>query len=65
MSRFPRGFSFQVNAGAYGGIYVNFTRMSWRIALGWVAITLFFFDIEPVFADALKRSNSARRRGDA
>lgn len=42
------GFTFQVTGGGYGGFYTRFTRVSWRICLGWLAVTLFFIDIEPM-----------------
>lgn len=59
--RLPRGFSFQINGGSYGGFYVNFTRLSWRVCLGWAAITLFLFDIEPVIHIALNMGGSEEK----
>ena len=32
--------------GTYGGFYTTFTKRSWRICLGWIAITLYFYDFE-------------------
>lgn len=54
MRELPKGFSFQINGGASGGWYISFTRLSWRIAMGRLAITLFLYDVEPVIHDALK-----------
>jgi hypothetical protein len=58
MRNLPKGFSLQINGGGYGGIYVEFTKQSWRIALGWLAITLFFYDFEPVFHNLLKEAEA-------
>lgn len=52
-----KGFSFQINGGGYGGFNANFTKMSWRVCFGWLAITLFFMDVEPVMVEALKVYN--------
>lgn len=40
--------------GSYGGFYVSF-KNSWRICLGWVALTVYFFDIENVLEDLIDK----------
>ena len=60
-NRMPKGFSLQVNGGSNGGFYISLTRLSWRIALGWLAITLFFFDTEVVMHDAIARASQGGR----
>lgn len=36
-----RGFSITLCFGKYGGFYARFTSFSWRICLGWVALTIY------------------------
>jgi hypothetical protein len=59
MVAMEKGFSLQINGGTtYGGFYARFKRTSWRICLGWLAVSLFFFDVEPV----LGRLAAAQRK---
>lgn len=58
MSKLPKGFSFQINGGtSYAGFYIRFTKMSWRVCLGWLAITLFFYDVEPAITNMVKSAH--------
>lgn len=61
MAGFPKGFSFQVNGGSYGGFRVHISSLSARVCLGWIAFTIFFFDVEPVFMAALKAYNAKQQ----
>jgi hypothetical protein len=57
MSNLPTGFSLQINGGTvFGGFHTNFTKHSWRVCIGYVAVTLFFYDVEPVLAKLIKES---------
>lgn len=60
MGKFPKGFSLQINGGSYGGFHAKFDSLSCRVCFGWLAITLFFFDVEPVFLAALKVYNQPK-----
>ena len=35
------GLSITLVFGKYGGFYVKFTSITWRICLGWVALTIY------------------------
>lgn len=35
----------------YGGFYTRFTSISWRICLGWIALTIYFCDLEKALED--------------
>lgn len=54
MSNIPRGFSLQFNGGSYGGFYVTASREVCGVCLGWFAIRLFFYDVEPVIHNAIR-----------
>lgn len=65
MGKLPRGFSLQINGGtAYAGFYARFTKMSWRFCFGWLAITLFFYDVEPAVTEMLKQKGVLPRKTD-
>jgi hypothetical protein len=36
-----RGFSITLCFGKYGGFHTNFSSWSWRVCLGWVALTVY------------------------
>jgi len=41
------GFSITLCFGKYGGFHAQFTSWTWRICLGWVALTIYLrTDIE-------------------
>lgn len=61
-NKLPKGFSLQITGGKYAKFYASFTRMSWRICLGWIAVTLFFFDAEVAITDVLIKSNKEKNR---
>lgn len=51
----PKGFSIQVNGGTkYAGFYVRFRKLSWRLCLGWLAFSVFFYDVEPAISNMVK-----------
>ncbi len=41
-----RGLSFTLCFGRYGGFYGHFHATNWRICLGFVALTVYFLDLE-------------------
>jgi hypothetical protein len=43
------GVSLMVVIGKYGGFYIHKGHGSFRICLGWIAITFFNYDIEDAF----------------
>lgn len=49
-----KGFSIQLNFGSYGGFNVRLSEFSFGVCLGWVALRIFFFDVEVVFEDLVK-----------
>ena len=52
-----RGFSVVFAIGSYGGFYAHLHSHSWRVCLGWVAITVYpRTDIE-AFIQKLRRRN--------
>ncbi len=54
-----KGFSFQINGGKYGGFYFRPSKTSIRLCLGWIALTIFFFDVEPTLHEVIEiRQNS-------
>ena len=48
-----KGLSLTLVFGKYGGVYFFSTSTSWRICLGWVALTIYFVDLEE-FITSLK-----------
>ena len=43
--------------GKYGGFYAQFNSQFWRICLGWIAITLYFSDLEDFITKLIKEKN--------
>lgn len=36
-----KGFSITLCIGKYAGFYAKFSAVSWRICLGWIALTVY------------------------
>ena len=43
------GISASISFGHYGGFQIQFNKEFWRIVLGWVAVSICFFDLDFVF----------------
>ena len=41
-----KGLSISLCVGKYGGFYSQFTPNFFRVCLGWIALTLWFIDLE-------------------
>lgn len=54
--KFPRGYTFAIGIGRYGGFYVHRGYML-RVCLGWVSLTWCPFEID----DLIQRFNELRR----
>lgn len=53
--------SFILSVGPWGGFYHSLGKASWRLCLGWVALTIIAKDIDPVLRaglGALEKTNS-------
>lgn len=46
-----KGISFLIAVGSYGGFYAYKSKTSIRLCLGWIAFTLFPFDLEDVLTE--------------
>lgn len=53
-----KGLSLTLCFGKYGGFYVYVSSTSWRICLGWMAVTLYFLDLEEFITVLRKRIES-------
>lgn len=49
-----KGLSFTLCFGTYGGFYTELSNIQLRICLGFVAFTIYFFDLED-FINNLRR----------
>lgn len=49
-----KGLSFLLAFGGYGGFYAHYSNSSFRICLGWIGITIFFYDVEGSIGRILK-----------
>ena len=55
-----------INIGAYAGFYVTYEGLlSWRVCLGWMAITLFPFDTDVVLGENFDRGDAVIKTGNA
>ena len=45
-----------LNIGNSGGAYINFTREIWRVCLWYVALTVYWFDLDDVLVEYVKES---------
>lgn len=59
----PKGVSFIINIGSYGGFYTSFSTASWRICLGWICFTLLFKDIDWMFGEWMVMGNYISKQG--
>lgn len=49
-----------INFGGNGGIYTSFTRKAWRVCLGYVALTVYWFDLDDVLVELDKENQRLR-----
>jgi len=47
--------TFAVSFGKYGGFYVFTGISSWRLCMGWVALTILFVDLDPWLEEQIDR----------
>lgn len=47
--------SLAVSFGKWGGFYIS-KRSTWRVCLGWVAITYFPYDIDDILNELLEKA---------
>ena len=48
------GISLSICIGSWGGVYAYKGESTLRLCLGWMAITLYLYDLENVIAKILK-----------
>lgn len=53
------GLSFLLVFGSWGGFHYTATNHSIHLCLGFVAFTVFFYDVEDAMAKTLKENNNA------
>lgn len=53
-----------INIGKYAGFWIDFDKPSYRISLGWLAITLMLFDIDFVLHELFERGQAVMTTGD-
>lgn len=41
-----KGLTFTLAFGKYGGFYGHMHGTNWRVCLGWMALTVYFLDLE-------------------
>lgn len=49
-----KGISFMMVIGSYGSFHFTLTKHSAHLCLGWVAFTIFFYDVENALAKMLE-----------
>ena len=55
--------TLMINFGKWGGVYIFFGKVSWRLCLGFVAFTIMFLDIDvPLKAGTLQWENYDKRK---
>ena len=58
------GISFSVSFGHYGGFRKQLNIEFWRLVLGWVAISICWFDLDYVFTLLLiEKEKELRKKG--
>jgi hypothetical protein len=57
-----RGLSILLNVGPWGGVYLQRGTQSWRLCLGWIAISIYAADIDPILADWAERIAERKRQ---
>ena len=55
-----KGISFLTVIGSYGGFHKTITKHSWHICFGWIAFTIFFYDVENALAQTFQISDKKR-----
>jgi len=48
-----KGISFLIVIGSYGSFHFTNTKSAMHLCLGWLAITIFYYDIENAIAKTL------------
>jgi hypothetical protein len=51
--RSKKGISLLFVLGSYGGFHKTITKHSWHICLGWIAFTVFWYDVESALSKIL------------
>jgi hypothetical protein len=51
-----RGISFLTVLGSYGSFHFTKTKHSIHLCIGWIAFTVFFFDVENALARELPKN---------
>lgn len=54
------GFSITLVFGPYGGFYVYTSKHSWRLCLGWMALSILFYDVENSVTNHINELKSQR-----
>ena len=54
-----------INIGRYAGFWVDFEKPSYRISLGWIAITLLLFDSDIILGLYFEQADAVIKTGDA
>lgn len=54
-----KGFSITLCFGRYAGFYAHAHETNWRICLGWVALTIYFCDLE-AYVQTLRNNPNPR-----
>jgi hypothetical protein len=49
-----KGISFLICIGSYGGFHFTKNASAYHLCLGWLALTLFMYDVENKMAQILK-----------
>ncbi|WP_299255347.1 hypothetical protein [uncultured Lacinutrix sp.] len=49
-----KGISFLICIGSYGGFHFTKSASAYHLCLGWIALTLFMYDVENKMAQILK-----------
>lgn len=52
-----KGISFLTVIGSYGGFHKTITDHSLHLCVGWIAFTIFFYDVENALAKTLLKDN--------
>ena len=61
MVRPDRGVTLLINVGPWCRPYLHLGRRWWRVCLGWMAISLYAADMDPILADWADRTDAGRR----
>ena len=58
-----KGISFLFVIGSYGGFFVTYKSSSFHICLGFLAMTIFFYDVENAMNNMMQESKEAYQKG--